>query len=141
MDNNKNWFQKAGGLEGIIIIALILFSLLAMIKYAGGIFLGKKEIGSFFEAKKPYTARYYVYLFGENNNAKNYKLPADITVDTESDGETGFTTIRLEKAYFPNGGFLTFSNCLLEGKKNIADQCQDQNGVNWTIEFKKEKIN
>lgn len=138
---NKNWFQKIGGLEGILITAFVLFAIVALTKPFITKHWGVKEIGHFYEAPTPYTTKYYVYLFGENNEAKNYKLPADITVDSESDGDLGWTTIKLEKAYFPNGGFLYFENCFLEGVKDVADQCEDQNGINWTVEFKKEKVN
>jgi hypothetical protein len=140
MENeNKNLFQKIGGAEGVIIIVFVLFSIFALTKPFISKHWGVKEIGHFYEAPMPYTTKYYVYLFEENNKAKNYKLTADITVDRESDGDLGWTTINLEKVYFSNGGFLYFENCFLEGKKDIADQCDDQNGVNWTVEFKKEK--
>lgn len=105
-------------------------------------FWGKEEIGSFFEAPRPYNARYYVNLFPDGEKSKNYKMPADLTVDemceNDGDGNSGcYRLILLDKAYFSNGGSVSFDDCHLEEEK---PSCFDDDGKYWKIEFNKEKV-
>lgn len=112
---------------------------------------GDEIIGSYFE-KSQYKTKYYVNVFPDDNESKNYRLQADIHVysDTE-EGETSedrfgqehtetYTTkyIILEKVFWPNGGYLDFDDCQLE----IGDKvyCSDQDGRYWYIELTNEKV-
>lgn len=108
-------------------------------------FYGAKEIGSFFEASKPYEAKYYVYLFSNEDNSKNYKLPADIIVNEEcfdfGNGDNKEVEcdsfIELERAHFNNGGGISFSDYHIESG-NVS--CADKNSKDWKIEFRGEKV-
>ncbi len=112
---------------------------------------GNETIGSYSE-KTEYRTRYYVNVFPNDEEGKNYRLPADIHVYNEiEEGETTedrfgqehtttYTTkyIIVEKIYWPNGGFLNFNECKIEiGEKNL---CIDQNNRSWFIEITNRKV-
>jgi len=107
---------------------------------------GEERIDSFFE-KSEYTTKYYVNLFPNEDSAKNYRLPADIHVyyeDHEGDEtSTSVKCIRIEKAYFPNGGYVSFSDNgddeenLRFGKKV---DLTDSSGKDWYVELVDEKV-
>jgi hypothetical protein len=141
MDDSSN---NKLDLSGILVILFISIACLSLVRLGISHFWGIKEIGSFFEAPRPYTTQYYVYLFSERNSVKNYRLPADLNIDNdcENDGETStcFDLVSLEKAYFPNGGYLYFNDCILDMKKDSSSSCIDQDGVSWNIQFKNEKV-
>lgn len=112
---------------------------------------GDEIIGSYFE-KSEYNTQYYVNVFPDDEGSKNYRLPAEIHVYSETEeGETSedrfgqehtetYTTkyIIIEKAFWPNGGYLDFDDCQLE----IGDKvlCSDQEGRDWYIELTNEKV-
>lgn len=101
---------------------------------------GVNEIGHKFESPKPYTAKYYVNLFPEDNEVKNYKVEADLHVykECEQDGEGTicWRMINLEKVYFPDKE-LSFDDCLIDDDKV---SCFDENDEYWDIEFHNEKV-
>jgi hypothetical protein len=112
---------------------------------------GDEILGSYFE-KSEYKTQYYVNVFPDDEDSKNYRLPADIHVYSETEeGETSedrfgqehtetYTNkyIILDKAFWPNGGYLDFHDCQVE----IGDKvlCSDQDGRNWYIELTNEKV-
>lgn len=112
---------------------------------------GNEELGSYFE-KNEYKTQYYVNIFPENESIKNYRLPAEIHVFSQSEEgpptqdhfgqeytET-YTTkyIILNKVFWPNEGYLYFNDCQLEIGEKIL--CKDQNGMSWNIELTNEKV-
>lgn len=112
---------------------------------------GDEILGSYFE-KSEYKTQYYVNVFPDDEGSKNYRLPADIHVYSETEeGETSedrfgqehtesYTTkyIIVDKVFWPNGGYLDFDDCQLE----IGDKvlCSDQEGRDWYIELTNEKV-
>ncbi len=108
---------------------------------------GSKTIGSFIE-KKEYTQFYYVNMFAENQESKNYRVKAEINArideeeSTNNDGDTTTQSIRhyyIEKAYFSNGGYITFTNNdePLEINKKVSITDDDENY--WKIELTSKK--
>ena len=74
------------------------------------------DIGSFFE-KESYCEQYYVYLRNDSTKQKSYRLKADIIrsdygYPSYVDGEESFVVqgngYFILKAYWGNGGYLTF---------------------------------
>ena len=94
---------------------------------------GSDTIGSFF-AKNDFTTTYYVNAFEERNNAKNYRLKAEIEV------ENGMPYPY--RVYFPNGGYLYFEidkgwdEPLVVGEQMSYS---DQNDKRWYLELTGEK--
>ena len=86
-------------------------------------------------------------LFPNEDNATNYRLPADIHVYYENyegdETSTSVKCIRIEKAYFPNGGYVSFSyngedkkNLRFGGKVDLTDS----SGKNWYVELVDKKV-
>jgi hypothetical protein len=101
---------------------------------------GVNEIGHRFESPKPYIAKYYVNLFPENSEIKNYKVKADLYVykrceEYEEDTKC-WRMVNLQKVYFPNKEVF-FDDCLLDSSRI---SCYDKNNNYWDIEFNNEKI-
>lgn len=141
----KSYLQKKISKNIVWILLILVFVFFVFIRPLVSRFWGVKEIGSFFEASKPYEAKYYVYLFLNGDNLKNYKTPSDVIVDEEciefGNGDNreveceGF--VKLEKAYFSNGRNILFNGCRIESGNT---DCDDKNGNNWKIEFRGEKV-
>lgn len=110
---------------------------------------GEERIDSLFE-KSEYTTKYYVNLFPDEDSAKNYRLPADIHVYHENhEGDETLTSvkcIRIEKAYLPNGGYVSFSynEYNEEDEKNLRFgkkvDLTDSSGKNWYVELVDRKV-
>ncbi len=112
---------------------------------------GDEILGSYFE-KFEYRTQYYVNVFPDGEESKNYRLPAEIHVySEEEEGEPSIDAIGvehsntytvkyiiLEKVLWPNEGYLEFNDCQLEVGKKV--QCNDQEGESWTIELTNEKV-
>lgn len=112
---------------------------------------GDEILGSYFE-KFEYRTQYYVNVFPDAEGSKNYRLPAEIHVySEEEEGEptedaygiehSNKYTIKyiiLEKVLWPNEDYLEFNDCQLEVGKKV--QCNDQDGVSWTVELTNEKV-
>ncbi|MHB8065804.1 MAG: hypothetical protein ACYDG2_24840 [Ruminiclostridium sp.] len=116
---------------------------------------GTTTIGSFFE-KNYYTTQYYVNLFPDKNNAKNYRVKADIISDIiEWDGtdneENSFTNSKrvywLKKVYFNNSGYITFDKVIENADDDSGLEVDekvhliDDKGEEWWAELTKEKVN
>ncbi len=91
-DNNAN---KAG--ITLVLIAISIIGLAALI--VPNTAFGVEEIGAILE-KNDYTAYYYVSMFPEDSESKNYKVVAEIWATDKN--------YIIRKAYFPNEGYLTF---------------------------------
>lgn len=131
--------------------ALVIYLLFAWGKNSYIRSYGDEIIGSYFE-KSEYKTRYYVNVFSDDEGIKNYRLPADIYVYSETEeGETSEDRfgqehtganitkyIIIEKVFWPKGGYLYFEDCHLE----IGDKvlCRDQEGRDWYIELTNEKV-
>lgn len=107
---------------------------------------GDEILGSYFE-KSEYRTKYYVNIFPDRESGENFRLPADIHVYSDEQGEeTGenyvstYTTkyIVVEKVYLPEGGYLDFEDCQIEINDKVL--CTDQNKKKWYIELTKEKV-
>lgn len=122
---NKEMFKEY---RYIIIISILIF-LGITIKFTP---FGSTQIGNLFE-RCQYKEYYYVNLFPENAESKNYKVKAQI----EKIEDQYF----IIKAFFPNGGYITFEDSygfdsLVVNKKTSII---DDNNKNWDIILTKEK--
>jgi len=88
-----------------------------------------KDMGSMFESSN-YKSQYYVYAYPGQEVVKSYKLIADIS---RTDGEYS-----VDKAYFPNGGYLYFEDGFVYKYKKGS--MTDQDGKDWYIELTTEKV-
>lgn len=142
----KSLFTKGfSSFNTVLGFALLFYTVGNGLRYTIADAFGEERIGSFFE-KSEYTTQYYVNLFPEKNDAQNYRLPADIHVySEEEEGEESSSTkkcIRLEKVYFPNNGFVNFSddgedkNLTFGQKVYVADQ----HNKGWYVELVDEKV-
>jgi hypothetical protein len=148
------WEQKRGKNRLSPIVLSHFFVIFILISWGKNSYIriyGNEIIGSYLE-KSNYRTQYYINLFPNDENSKNYRLPADIHVFTElEEGETtedrfgqestSFSKVKyitVEKIYWPNGGYLYFEDCFLDiGEKNL---CYDQNNEGWYIELTEEKV-
>lgn len=116
--------RKTGDrIMGVAVICVIAFFPLRS-------FFGTKTLGSFFQRSR-YSVQYYVYLQSPDDQAKSYKVKADITKDTWSydSGDDGGSTsggniYSLDKVYWPDGGYSEFQDCdlvsLIESNKKAS---------------------
>lgn len=85
-----------------------------------------------------YDDKYYVNLFPENNTSKNYRVEANIFYDND------YGEYYIEKAYFPNNGYITFDNSFgipdnaLEFNKKVL--VKDDKGRYWNVELTKQRV-
>lgn len=83
-----------------IISCLITISIIASTSYISmKAFWGTDTIGSFF-SKYEYDTKYYVQLFPENSESKNYYVPAELHVKENR--------LSIKRAYWPEKGYTTF---------------------------------
>lgn len=96
--------------------------------------LGSTNIGGLFE-RINYTENYYVNLFPENAKSKNYKVEAEI--------EAAGGKYYIIKAYFPNGGHLTFYDSLYFWPLKLNERVYlvDDSGTSWLVELTSQKCN
>jgi hypothetical protein len=94
-DNNEKLGSKIVGLLFILIIVYFVYRN----------YLGEQRIDSWIEKPK-YTTQYWVSLQPDNEEAKNYRVKADIFHDAPD--------YYLTKVYWPNGGSSTFDDCNLD---------------------------
>ena len=103
--------------------------------------LGSTQIDSIFE-KPEYREQYYIYMYPKESASKNYKLEADIYSNLTEYEDNKVREYFIEKAYFPNGGYLTFENNLgmtsLEIDKKVS--ITDDKDKDWEIVLTKEKV-
>jgi hypothetical protein len=121
---------------GFMFIILLIWSLFFRPMISR--FWGQPIIGAYFEKNRPYDTRYYVNLFPENADSKNYRLVGDITVydgncyDTGDSTECDPGTVSLNSVNWPNGGSSYFDDCALEKDKVL---CTDNEDRGWYVEF------
>jgi hypothetical protein len=128
-------------------ILFVLIGIILVFGYLVGIkqYWGNTTIGSFFE-KDIYTTQYYVNLFVNKDNVKSYRVKADIRADYIEYVDDKQRVYWIEKAYFNNGGYLTFYNEIensnyhtsLEFNKKVS--VIDDNGKEWFVELTDIKI-
>lgn len=112
------------------------------IYYVMGLFVQTTTLGSLFE-KEEYKAYYYVNMFPSEYVAKNYRVKAEIiaTWDEWSDGERQ-RAYRIEKAFMPNGGIISFENNAYDNDPlEIGEKINinDDKGREWYIMLTAEK--
>ncbi|MDP4182051.1 MAG: hypothetical protein Q8942_13305 [Bacillota bacterium] len=106
--------------------------------YGGVLYVfGNTQIGSVFEKEK-YSEIYYVNMFPDNSKSKNYKVKAEIMVS----GGVLDRNFTINKAYFSNGGYITFYNNLYEFDIDIGKNIDitDDKGRDWKIELTTQKV-
>ena len=103
--------------------------------------LGSTQIDSILE-KPEYREQYYVYMYPEGSLSKNYKLEADIYSNLTEYEDNKVREYFIEKAYFPNGGYITFEDDLrmtsLEIDKKVS--ITDDENKDWKVVLTKEKV-
>lgn len=133
------WSDKDGGNIGK---AIMIMAVIGLINLA--IPYNSTQIGSFFE-KSEYAEYYYVHLFPEDSQSKNYLVKAKIRANIEDYGpEDGNERhYHIEEAYFPNGGKITFNEYgdfeTLKLEQKIYTK--DDNGAEWEILLTAKKAN
>lgn len=86
--------------------------------------LGSTTAGSMW-AKNNFDTQYWVYIQPQNANSKNYRVKGDIS---RQDG-----VYYLQKIYWDNGGYLTFTDCDLYENNGVyasEDDCESSNWLN-----------
>jgi hypothetical protein len=129
----------------LIVLVFACFIGKTIIQIVGTSFWGNHKIGSFFEQSN-YTAQYYVNLFPENSETKNYRLKADIESFVENDIDQDdrahfWKEYHIVRVYFPNGGYISFGeqdNESLEIGKRINQT--DNDGEGWGVELTGEMV-
>ncbi len=112
------------------------------------------QIGSLFE-RSNYKEKYWVNLFPNENNDKNYRVPADIIATfytSENECENNFGVNEpceqserlylISKAYFNNGGYITFDDTEESESLKINEKVliTDVDGKEWWIELTDKKV-
>jgi hypothetical protein len=122
----------------------------ALLLLVGGYFLmlgfydvfGSECPGGLFE-KSHYTARVYVYAYPDNDEAKNYHIPAQIEAgfeDGTNESEGSQRAYYLQRIEFPNGGYARFDDgpmVYLDGKITAFDTQHRYWGIKLTGELAK----
>ena len=125
MFDNK-YFRVSNAFAGGVLIFIFIGGIVLF--FLWGLFLnqwlGTTTVGSMW-AKNNFDTQYYVFIQPENATSKNYRVKGDIS---RTDGEYS-----LNKIYWENGGYLTFTDCKLEENNGIytsVDDCQSSNWLN-----------
>lgn len=120
-------------LTQIIWAGIILFLVYV---FFGRYIIGTEIPGSMFE-KPAYDRKFYVNLFKDSDYSKNYRVVGDLHVFRECDGggdeEECYSVGVVEKATFPNGGYITFDDCRVQLNKKIY--CRDVDFNEWYVEL------
>ena len=136
-DDEGNPISKLNIAVGIAIISSVIY-------VVGSYAFPSTQIGSLFEMDE-YEEYYYVYLYPENSNDKNYKVKAKIWVYTEKydDGDDGYDTQRmylLRTVTFDNGDTIDFDwydDAVEIGKKVSVT---DNQGKDWKAELTTSRV-
>lgn len=121
---------KRRGFVAYIFCLLLAVSYITMKRY-----WGTNTIGSFF-SREEFETQYYVQLFPEGSESKNYLVPADLIVKGNEIG--------IKRVYWPNGGYTDFGNydnydCeefYMEGHVTL----KDNQGREWEVVLTKAKV-
>jgi hypothetical protein len=136
--------EKIGGY--IICLMIVIGVIWAPLSF----FYKEEKIGSIFE-KTEYRTQYYVNLFPEDSNSKNYRVKADIYSVLNSysytDGDSERTVSNREyyitRAYFTNGGSISFEDSVGSGDSLIVGKKEylvDDDKGEWYVELTNEKV-
>lgn len=131
--------------------AFVIYLLLSWGKSSYSRTYGDEVLGSFFE-KSEYKTKYYINIFTDEDGGKNYRLPADIHVFSETEDGEPFEDrygqeysntyiekyVILKRVLWPNGGYLYFEDCQLKLGDKVL--CSDQDGRDWFIELTNIKV-
>jgi hypothetical protein len=93
----------------------LIFVIIALLIYGYKYYLGPTSPGTLLERGKDYRAKYYVLLYPEDAEVKNYRVPGEISKSGDS--------YTLFNVYWPNGGSTEF-NCQLtinSTKEHVSD--------------------
>ncbi len=127
-DNQKAFYRRVGiGLTLAIGVGLIYGAII----YSP---FASSSIGSFIE-KSEYTQYYYVYLYPEGSESKNYKVKAEIYAHYVEYPDSRERVYSIVKAWFTNNGYITFlsdQKTLIVGKKVPQ---QDSDDKWWDVEL------
>lgn len=123
---NIEWTEKVLNRSfRIAVLIVIVVNLYGYTNY-------RHQIGSLWEADK-YHSTYYVNLFPDLNTSKNYRVKAEIS---RFEGR-----YYIDKAYFPNGGYITFENdSWIDINTYEKTYLEDDTGKDWYIELTKERV-
>ena len=110
-------------------ILYILFALFALILVLNNVY-------GFFMELKYGSGNYYVNLFEEDTESKNYRVIGEVDYDSE------FGEYLLIRATFPNGGYISFDNSHFVSPLEFYEKVhmEDDNGRDWYVELTKEKV-
>lgn len=118
---------------------LIIVATLGVLNLFLNFYFQNEIIGSYFE-KEYYSTKYYINLYPDKGNTKNYSLKADIQAEYRDVS----MTYCMGKIYFPNGGYLTFDNMINSKdhplKLNEKVLVQDDNAKYWYVELTSRKV-
>lgn len=121
--------QKLLGIGGLVFVLGLAF---------GSTRFGVKRIGALFE-RSEYRTRYYVLMYPDSERSKNYKLPAEIDVDSNENEDGSYRQVNLVRVFFPNGGAVYFNGDeSLEFGKKVT--CWDGDGKEWRVELIDQKV-
>lgn len=126
-----SWFMGVELKQQLITIGV---GFCVIVTIAANTKLGSTNIGGLFE-RINYTESYYVNLFPENANDKNYKVKAEI----EKIGNGYY----ISKAYFSNGGYITFNNNGTDKSLKVSSKIgiYDDEDKYWRVELTTQKSN
>ncbi len=99
-------------------------------------FWGVEKVDHFFEKGRDYKLAGYVSLFEQRDSSKNYRVKADLERITKDYGEDGSESVTLlHRAYFPNGGSISFEQFECEIELVRTSYCRDDSLKDWYIEL------
>lgn len=110
-------------------ILYVLFGLFAL-------FLIINNVYYFFRGIIYDSGNYYVNLFPEDENSKNYRVIGEVDFDSE----TG--SYSLIKATFPSGGYITFEDYYSIDPLEFYEKVylEDDDEIGWYVELTKQKV-
>ena len=92
----------------------VIFALIIEIIFTITYFYGNTDIKGIFK-RGNFGFKGYVYAFPNSNNAKSYRLKADLT----SNNILFYQYFRVDKIYFNNGGYIDFTNQYYGDKESL----------------------
>jgi len=140
--------KENGGM--IVVYTIYIITILSIIWAPLSFFYKEEKIGSIFE-KAEYTTQYYVNLFPKNSDSKNYRVKADIysvvSENSYTDGDSEKVAYNreyyIERAYFPNGGSVSFEDNVGSGESLVLNKKEylvDDDGEEWYVELTNVKV-
>jgi hypothetical protein len=137
--SNDSEFQDGKYLTAKAKYVLVGIVIVAFFGYILGAFSWVETPGHFLE-KRNYKGKFYVLVFPEKDNAKNYKIPANLVRTTDGDGEYSSTYYRIDSVDFPNGGSPTFSDCYPNLKSKTLCTTDTSEPTDFYIQMTNERV-